>query len=256
MIRLPRGTRLRFDQLFGRKHFTLKCMLRSFFFSFVSLALLFVLAKLHGAMSLSVFWSIVSGETRSKLYSNQVRILFIMLFAWSFVADYLSLLKTRVVLYWLDAHSIKRNIVLLPLLTGDFCFSAIVFAAGVAVLTPASVIMSAIGVHYPSVVFGFVFEMFWKIIIVLFTELPGMLVHPLQKPLQYSLPFYASLVPSIWLWTWVLTTFAMRIVSHCGPLFRFVSYVLPIAQHPIRTLGILAGSISGIIYGIVAALFT
>ena len=85
-----------------------------------------------------------------------------LLIAWSLIADYLSLLKTRLILYWLDSGRMKRNILLLPLLIGDFCFSTIVFAVVVAATVPASVMLSAIGAKSPAIVMWFIGEMFSK----------------------------------------------------------------------------------------------
>lgn len=256
VVQLPSGMRRAFERLFGTKHFSTKCVWRSALFSLAVLVALFGLTTLHNGRSATFFWSVMLGQTKSWLYTSGVRTLMILLVAWSLCADYLSLLKTRVILLWLDSGSIKRPWVMCLTVVGDFCFSSVVFAAGLAVLEPFSIVIGSglIGAN-PLFFMQFTLTMIPKLFAIGLALLPGFAVHPALGPLQYSLPFCASLVPSLWLWGWVGATLVTRMIARVGPLLRFLSYALPITDHPVRSLGFIAGSLCSIGYVVVALIF-
>ena len=52
--------------------------------------------------------------------------------------------------------------------------------------------------------------------------------------------FYTTFFTSVWLWLYVSSTALIRMASRSDPLLRFLRYILPIEDKPLRAIGIVA----------------
>jgi hypothetical protein len=67
---------------------------------------------------------------------------------------------------------------------------------------------------------------------------------------EFAPLFYASMMPSIWLWFYVAATLIVRLAVRAAPVFRFSMYLFDIDQHPIRSVGIVAAALVSGAYAI------
>ena len=92
-----------FDSVFGKKHFTFKCFLRSSVASYVSVILMFFIVGV-----------LRPHEFHYMLLNSNLDFIFLMLFAFGFlnlIPDYLSLLETRYMLHWMNkSYSVTKSI--------------------------------------------------------------------------------------------------------------------------------------------------
>jgi CBS domain containing-hemolysin-like protein len=54
--------------------------------------------------------------------------------------------------------------------------------------------------------------------------------------------FWASMIPSIWLWAYVIAALVTRMLLASRPLFRKLVGFLDVNEHPIRSIGIVAAA--------------
>jgi hypothetical protein len=237
VIHLPEDTRALFRRLFGVRHFSLRCLIASVLFSIAVLVGLFVIAALH---YLKTYFSLARDlwEKPAELWMFGVWV------TWSVVPDYFNLLKTRKVLDILTARRIKRTSISIAILFADFVLGYVVFAL---TFFPVLVVGGLIGIAAAQTGLAGALESIPSIVndvlanpstyIALDTLNPFSTETPLSGELSPF--FWASMVPSIWLWLYVAATLIVR----SAPAFRFSMYLFDIDQHPIRSVGIVAATL-------------
>jgi hypothetical protein len=62
--------------------------------------------------------------------------------------------------------------------------------------------------------------------------------------------FWASALPSIWLWVYILSALLARALLASRPALRGAVYFLDFSDHPVRSLGIIAGTVAAGLSGI------
>jgi hypothetical protein len=126
---LPDGTQELFERIFGERHFSLKCFIRSAAFSLGAMAFLFVLAFLIDPNE--------ALQMADRFFYHGLWILLTIWLTWSVLIDYISLFKTRVILRFLYAHALKSPIMALIILGIDLIVYRLIFLVGIAVSTLA-----------------------------------------------------------------------------------------------------------------------
>jgi hypothetical protein len=233
VVYLPDGTRALFEHVFGARHFSWRCVKNSVLFSAASFLVIGVLYVLYNPG----FVRVVRFEWQFAPVLINMAIARII---WSFVSNYFNLLKTRKVLDLITAHPIKRLSVLVVLLLADFFIGYAIF-----IITVPTTSMLTLHLFFLVVGRGHVT---WEHIVnnVIFSPLP------IDEGFrgEYGLLFWPGMVPSIWLWCFILATLIVRVSARSGSALRVSMDWLDGERHPIRFVGIVAAALASIIYGI------
>jgi hypothetical protein len=170
-------------------------------------------------------------------------------FVWSIIADFVNLLKTRVVLRVLVRHKIESSILLAGILIADLLIGILVFYVNIKVAT-----LFAFTIH-PDMFTGprtmeeyddcvDVYGQCYSLLNLYFSthfhthEILSWVLHPLSA--FGGLLLWVSMLPSIWLWLYVIASLLARLMAKSAPLLRFLLYFLDIDKHPIRSIGFIA----------------
>jgi len=71
----------------------------------------------------------------------------------------------------------------------------------------------------------------------------------------FEMLFWPGMVPSIWLWFYVVATLVVRLAVRTAPVSRFSIYFFDIDQHPIRSVGIVAAALVSCVYIVLLAIW-
>jgi hypothetical protein len=233
VVYLPDGTRALFERLFGARHFSWRCLKNSMLFSaasFLVVGVLYVLYNPGFVRAVRFAWELFPALINMAI----ARII------WSFVSNYFNLLKTRKVLDLMTAHQIKRLHVLIVLLLADFFIGYAIFI----ITVPTT---SMLTLHLFFFVAG-IGDVTWEHIVnnVIFSPLP--IAAGFRG--AYGVLFWPGMVPSIWLWCFILATLIVRTSARAGSALRVSMDWLDGERHPIRFVGIVAAALASIVYGI------
>jgi hypothetical protein len=230
VVHLPDDTLALFERLFGKRHFSWRCLRTSILFSVAAFASILILNTLTNPKGMH-FWVVTVWEQFRGLFNS-----FVAFAIWSIVPDYFNLFKTRKVLGLITTRQINRMSVLISILIADFIFG---YALFIVTVFP----MGLTSLHFVLFLIG---EVDWNHVVSNFTFNPLPISSGLRQP--YDIFFWPGMVPSIWLWLYVVATLVVRLAARIAPVFRFSTYFLDIDQHPIRSVGIVAATLVGCIY--------
>jgi hypothetical protein len=229
VVHLPNDTHVLFERVFGARHFSWRCVKTSILFSIAAFAIIALLNVLNDPKrwrsTLKFF------ETYPGFFNTLVAYAI-----WSIVPDYLNLLKTRKVLGLITARQINRPSVLVVILFADFLI-------GYAIFTLTLLPMGLFSLHF---VFFLLGKVDWNHVVSNFGFNPLPIFSGLEWP--FEMLFWPGMVPSIWLWFYVVATLVVRLAVRSAPVFRFSIYFFDIDQHPIRSVGIVAAALVGCVY--------
>jgi hypothetical protein len=268
-----------FTRVFGERHFSLRCVLASIVASVLSIFIMYALRLLLKLWvfageedGLHQFIDYLTLEFRYPIMEG-VREGFLISFLANLVLDYISLFKTRLIIKFLSRRkfSIIRGGVFLAcdfalgfllfqtFYLGFYFVSAFLTIGKQHVLFPAAEPYSilvmfevTIALRYltfpgypPGTFINFVLHSNAKWVILLITLSPLFIT---------SVFFYASIMPSVWLWVFVIAGLLSRRIA---PLYPTVLYALNFEQNPIKMIGILVAA-SVMLFGlaIFGTLFT
>jgi hypothetical protein len=167
---------------------------------------------------------------------------------WCLIPDFLSLLKTRIVLVVIKftAPGLGSLVVtlLIDLIIGIWAFVAsftLLQALLAAYFIPNPKTVSGdldtfLGTGYILWVFIFAFEA-W----VLYATKLLFIANPIANL------FWASMIPSAWLWGYILASVLTRSLLASRPLLKQTVHFLDVDNHPVRSIGIVAGLLAGLI---------
>lgn len=250
LFQLPHGGRLLFEKVFGKNHFSVRCIGASAAFSVASLVVMVVLDALTHQKMAARNWQYIMSDQEREL--APVQLFFVGSWVtWSFVADYLSLFKTRIVLSWLDAGRVTRFLALGMLFLADFVVSLAIFVLGLVliVIIVANIFNPAILTvsNGPQSLWNEIVEAAWGVPKALWSQFE-LLIGPSPSDARLwetLLPilFGAGLIPSVWLWGYILTTMATRLLALNSRLWGWLSFALQIEKHPIRVIGFMSGAL-------------
>src|SRR5262245_23167896 len=140
---LPDGTQELFERIFGERHFSLKCFVRSAAFSVGAMAFLSIVLLLINPVSFITSFSAM-GERYEHDFRNPddptawaaFSILAGLWLLWSIVIDYISLFKTRVILGLLVRMHQKYIIAAVAILAMDYLIYRFLFFVGITIVGP------------------------------------------------------------------------------------------------------------------------
>jgi hypothetical protein len=232
---LPRGVIDTFNRIFGKDHFSITCFIRSIYFTIgaiVLTALIYLLVRPDTAF-------------RTKSPENQ-SLFFVIASTWLLLSvfyDYLNLLKTRLILEFLTKHA-KSRLTALVLLILDPVLAYVAFAVFFSLLGLVDILFL-----YPDRIHeALVDAQNWP------AEDIHLIVQVVQWQLNVSPIFYAGMLPSMWLWIFILASFLTRLLVRGEPIVKILRYSLDIEKKPFRIAGALATvlvfAISALILGI------
>ncbi len=164
---------------------------------------------------------------------------------WAVLPDYISLLKTRVVLLILK-HIKVSALSLFALVLIDFLLGILFFFGSFVLFQFIYIsIMLAVEGYWVGGNLTLDFIMFWIFFSaeLLFFTFTGLVF--LYLPI--SSLFWASLLPSLWLWAYIVAALIARFALASKRFHSFLVFFLDFSNHPIRSLGVLASSLTGII---------
>jgi hypothetical protein len=125
---LPDGTQELFERIFGERHFSLKCFVRSAVFSLGAMGFLTVLVLLIiGPVKQSI---------REFFFANLGLLLATLWILWSILIDYVSLFKTRVILRILTRLS-ARTMMSIGISVIDYFVYKVLYRIGMALYQSA-----------------------------------------------------------------------------------------------------------------------
>jgi hypothetical protein len=213
---LPDGTRGLFDKIFGECHFSLKCFLRSAAFSLAAMTLL------------SLLWLSYHPKYRFfDLILDQAGRLWIL---WNILVDYISLLKTRIILRALTRMQLGRAGAV-SLLIVDFVLYMVLFGIGSLANLFFYVQISA----FPALVNPFYLPRWGE-------QLGMILLTPITPDWFFSIFFWAGFAPSIWMWLYVLALFVTRALLRSEPRLHWLRWALDVEKNPLRSTGAVAAA--------------
>lgn len=232
---LPDGTQEFFERIFGERHFSLKCFVRSAAFS--------VGATIFIAIVSMLVWP----QQLVKIKTNFVTGFFgfpgwwflsLLWIPWSIVIDYVSLLKTRLILRILP--KLGHNLVSLVILGLDYCVYLALFVIGCILLGALSFYLYNIG-FYGSSIYSFISSIDVGNIDVLVSTL--LFVIPYTVGIGFIF-FWSGFAPSLWLWLYLLALFVTRGLLRSEKLVNGIRWFLDVEKAPFRSIGAVAASLA------------
>jgi hypothetical protein len=175
---------------------------------------------------------------------------------WIIIADYLNLLKSRIVINCFSTESISVKKITIALIT-DFLLTLPIF-----------VFLGATAIFLGEAMAGFLFYwpkdrsqhilQFWLIFDYgLLKQIPKNFseyfpqvwaeLFPLHEGMFSGL-FFVSLVPTLWFWLYAVSSYMTRLVARSQPGIQILRYVWNIEKHPFKVVGVLAGIIATLGY--------
>ena len=251
-----------FERVFGKSHFSLRCLFASVvaslsFITFMyTLRLFLVVATHENDGAIDVYQYIL--QELSFPFASEVRAGFAVSVIANLVLDFIGLLKTRIIIRFLVMK--KPSVVgAILIAVADGVFSFLIFqtfylvfyfvgmiltftsghiflpAADPSSLMPMMELLIILGFArhgYPS---GTAMDFLWHShaigIVLAETLLPVFLT---------SVFFYASVAPSIWLWLFVVAAIISRLIA---PAWPSALYVLNFERAPLKMIGLMASTI-------------
>jgi hypothetical protein len=220
---LPDGTQDLFERIFGERHFSMKCLIRSAVFSLAAMVVLAIL----------VFLTAPDAADVMSFALINIPLIFALWLPWSFIVDYISLLKTRVILRILTR--IPRTALAFAILLIDFLVYVIIWFIGIS-------LNSALYMYYNELGSGFwnllqskleLFHNMWRYI-------P---THIVDETLTFIF-FWAGFAPSIWMWLYVLALFVTRGLLRSERIVNWLRWFLDVEKNPFRSIGAVAAALA------------
>jgi len=205
-----------FNAVFGRRHFSLRCIFSSVIASFSFVVILQILF-----MSLN--------PPKAKMVLENPSIFFSIFFTASIlnlVPDYFSLLETRLILRAMTKASSTWRILIL--IIADFILTTVIMIVafvGVSLLFDATLAVIAencrLGLEFRTAELG---------------------------DINFGIFFYTTFLTSFWIWLYVLALIIARIVVRLGRVWSWFKGVLNFTEKPLRSLGFLSMILVTVIY--------
>ena len=148
---LPEGTQGLFERIFGERHFSLKCFVRSVAFSLGAMTFIGILVfMIDPKGAFEMLRNIFLGQKACYRYPGVIRcddfydwVKVILWLPWSILIDYLSLFKTRIILELLARLRHNSNLIALPILGIDFMVYKLIFSVGFLLMTSVFLVIAA-----------------------------------------------------------------------------------------------------------------
>lgn len=261
---LPHIVQSTFNRAFGERHVSRKCLGMSCLLSVLSICLTFVVSYLYNPSGFMLAFSawdkgiaVAAEKVNNPVAKQFIRYLFdvahghlpfaflAIWLLWCLIPDYLALLKTRIVIV-VVANTKPGAWSLVSTILVDFVVGSWAFLTSF--IVPQSILLvSYLGTHSVIKVDSLDAIMIALIVISGLLFALEATVVAATGMLYTSVPigniFWASMVPSMWLWVYVLSAVVTRGLMTSKPALRRLLYFLDVQQHPIRSLGVVAGAV-------------
>jgi hypothetical protein len=230
---VPDGTQQIFDRIFGKRHFTLRCFIRSSAFSLGAVGFIAVLLFLIDPKEFKRKLFVLPGNVFSP-FSPLVDFLFWL--AWSIVIDYVSLFKTRLILRIFTRLRRINATAAVPIMVIDYVVYVVIFCIGVTLLSLGTLAAARGEQGWTVLTGGFPF-------IVLNRAIDNFVIAPRAFGI-YEMFFWVGLVPSIWMWLYVLALFVTRLLLRSEKLITWLRWGLDVEKNPFRSIGAVAAALA------------
>jgi hypothetical protein len=227
---LPDGTQDLFERIFGERHFSLTCFIRSAAFSLGATIFIGVLFILIWPQELAI-WK----DTFFKgwLFFPGRWLISVLWLPWTIVIDYVSLLKTRLVLRTLTR--LRNNLLALGILGADYIIYSVLFVISFITLEALSIYINVYS--HPQAEFS----QFLYLNIDNVTD--SMLRYPSSEDVV-SVFFWAGFAPSIWMWLYVTALFVTRALLRSERIVNWLRWSLAVEKNPFRSIGAVAATLA------------
>jgi hypothetical protein len=246
---LPDGTQELFERIFGERHFSLKCFVRSAAFSLGAMAFIALLMFLIYPKEFFKTFLLEPTVPIEPAFSRGSWVQVVLWIPWSILVDYVSLFKTRVILRLLT-RSRRPAIVAVTILAIDYMVYVLIFVIGflllrVGVISITSLsgfgLLTSIQVFVPTLLTtllrpSLIYE-YWRLDL-----------FPPYDISIFSIFFWAGFAPSIWMWLYVLALFVTRGLLRSEKLVNWLRlFFLDVEKAPFRSIGAVAAALAFIV---------
>jgi len=231
---LPEGTQELFERIFGERHFSLKCFVRSAAFSVGAMVFLSLLICLIYPNLVFDMWMNDDFWDRPEWGPPRVLILWL---PWSILIDYVSLFKTRLILGVLARIRRTNKTVALAILGIDYIIYKLLFSVGWKVVLEMSAMIFEPTIIDPSFLQEFINDIINNLRHSFFIPLD------IDQGLTFIL-FWAGFAPSLWMWLYVLALFVTRALLRSEKLVTWLRWALDVEKTPFRSIGAVAAALA------------
>lgn len=254
----PKQVASQIDRVFGTNQFSLKFILRSCFASLITVTV-FTLIWL---VARSDEYRVVLNHFRGSELLSTMDIITTALIM-NFFPDYFSLLVTRRILRSVEIVQGKFKRLLLILL--DAIASVVVLlTAWIVYKLLSGILLLALMLSsgqittdiFNNIVDGTVYQITESIKTILILG-PQLTIRITESNVFYPMGvlFYSTFFTSIWLWLYFLSGIVVRVLSRSRKIIRVLQDWLDIENHPLQTMGVVAGGLVALLILVVSLLF-
>ena len=219
VVESPRWFIEAFDRIFGDRHLTRRCFLRS------------CVASIMAVFVLIIMWAVlnpISYQVVSSSYQESM-ILLILLGAlfYNLVPDYLSLLETRWILRRAAQAGVKKLIVLLAL---DVIITGGIFACWLGIIEVAMV--------------GRTVDGYFELLSLCIQFTFGDMFLPL------SVLFYSTYFTSVWFYLFIASSIGTKLLYSLGRTGNRVMALLKVEEKPFQSMGLIVVGLLTLVFAI------
>lgn len=233
----PRQFVALFDRVFGERHWSQKCFLRS------CVASLIVMVTLWG------LW-VVRRPDDAVLYAQRMNenlvenLIFFFLFnlSWNMCTDFFALLACRHILGIMASQKASVGSSLLCAMLGTFASAATYVFVTVYV---GIVVIMAFWHQIVPVQFDDVNRMFSQYMNELLEN--GLYLRSRPRSGSIGVYFYSALFTSFWAWLYFIAASCIRAARHLSPVLSFIRYTMDLKNRPLECIGVVAAAIAGVL---------
>jgi hypothetical protein len=217
IVESPRWFIVAFDRIFGDRHLTWRCFLRS------------CVASMIAVFVMTVMWAVLDTISWQQFLLHKgidaFSMIFILAFFLNLVPDYISLLETRWIFRKVAHAGMKELIVLLVL---DVIITGGIFVCGIAIIL---ILISSINGDPAGVV-----ELVDRLPEIL-SEL--ILFRTVDNSPAFGIFFYSTYFTSVWLYLFISASIATKILYSLGRTGNQVLALLKVEEKPFNSMGLL-----------------
>jgi len=231
-----------FDAVFTEDHFSWACFWRSAVVSVTGAIVISGVLWMLGVFSRETFiMSNISENTRPS-FNIQIALTLVSAVIYNSIFDYLSLFETRKVLSYTESHSYDNQLIIILL---DLFLTLLIIYFGMLF------IIYSINVYLiPSRAYA-IFKI-EEILDLLYSPLRAIYsVYPMGDSLPTAL-IYSTFITSVWVWTYVLSGYVIRLVYPFVEGVSFLKDSLDIRGRPVHSMGVLIAGFLSVVFALSA----
>jgi hypothetical protein len=230
---LPDGTKELFEKIFGERHLSLKCFVRSAAFSLGAMVFVGLILLLINPRIISVLGSYVSASWELRL---------MLWLPWSILIDYVSLFKTRFILGVIARMRRRNELAAAAIAAIDYVVYRFLFIFGLLL-----VVLRFKRCSDPDEGHPFFRCDDWSFFDAFNSDFTSFPFIPGIAQGWFSIFFWAGLAPSIWMWLYVLALFVTRGLLRSEKLVNWLRWALDVEKNPFRSIGAVAATLAFIV---------